>query len=65
MFVFFDYIEYLHLQGNRLEGDISFLCDEGDFLFPHMLYFFADCFGEVICPCCNGCCDMQNQCEVV
>ena len=50
------------VQGNRLTGDMSFLCNGPDFLVPSVKDLFADCLGEVACPCCNYCCDRDGVC---
>lgn len=51
---------------NELTGDMSFLCDPNDETMPwspSIQTLHADCLGEVVCPCCNLCCDPNDTCE--
>jgi hypothetical protein len=55
----------LALSRNDITGDISFMCNPIDTTLTWIpsIDLYADCFGEVICPCCLSCCDKDDNCE--
>jgi Leucine-rich repeat (LRR) protein len=56
----------LTLNLNNITGDMSFMCNSIDTTRPwtsSIVTLYADCLGEVVCPCCTICCAEDDTCD--